>query len=324
MRSTEARVYLDFTEEPDRFLPEGPRWVTIQGRPALVWVNIQRAADARDGDVHVHFPRTDGRDDAGLGCPGRPGFVLPLADDGQFLVGVEKHLRVVNVTDAHWTEPLATIPDDNPRTIINDGEIVPGGKAIVFGTKDTQFDADAKLAQLYLYTADDNRVTLLADEQVCSNGKVFATDDRGLILFDIDTPTRKVVRYRLDVAARTATPDGVALDLADQPGFPDGMCDCGDGSVIVAFYNPDFVEAGRAVRFNLATGEALEEWLTPGSPRVTCPLLVKRPDGVKLVLTTATEGMPADMRAKSPNAGCLFIADTQFADCPVPEVVRLD
>jgi sugar lactone lactonase YvrE len=132
-----------------------------------------------------------------------------------------------------------------------------------------------------------------------------------------------VVRYRLDVAARTAAPDGVALDLADQVGFPDGMCDCGDGTVIVAFYNPDFAEAGRAVRFNLTTGEAVEEWTTPGSPRVTCPLLVKRTDGVKLILTTATEGMPADMRAKCANAGCLFIADTQLADCPPPEVVRL-
>jgi sugar lactone lactonase YvrE len=93
--------------------------------------------------------------------------------------------------------------------------------------------------------------------------------------------------------------------------------------VIVAFYNPDFAAAGRAVRFDLATGAAVEEWTTPGSPRVTCPLLVKRPDGVKLILTTATEGMPAEMRAKCPNAGCLFIADTQLATCPEPELVRL-
>ena len=93
---------------------------------------------------------------------------------------------------------------------------------------------------------------------MCSNGKVFASDERGLILYDIDTPTRNVVRYRLDVAARTATPDGTALDLSSEPGFPDGMCDCGDGTVIVAFYNPDPVEAGRAVRYDLKTGAALE------------------------------------------------------------------
>jgi sugar lactone lactonase YvrE len=213
------------------------------------------------------------------------------------------------------------IPDDHPRTIINDAEIVPGGKAIVFGTKDTQFKEP--IAHLYLHTVDDNRLSVLADKQLCSNGKVFATDERGLILFDIDTPTRTVARYRLDVDARTATPDGTALDLSSHIGFPDGMCDCGDGTVIVAFYNPGFAEDGKAVRFSLTTGEALEEWTTPGSPRVTCPLLVKRPYGVKLILTTATEGMPKDMRAKCPNAGCLFIADTQFADCPQPEVVQL-
>ncbi len=323
MRSTEARVYIDFTEEADRFLPEGPRWMMIAGQPALVWVNIQLDASTTRGDLHMHFPGTDGGGDSGMGCPGRPGFLLPLADEDQALVGVDKVLRVVDLADGMWTEPLATIPDDNPRTIINDAEIVPGGKAVVFGTKDTQFDADAKLAHLYLYTVDDNRVTALADKQVCSNGKVFATDARGVILFDIDTPTRKVVRYRLDVSARILVPDGIALDLRNEPGFPDGMFDCGDGSVIVAFYNPDLVEAGRAVRFSLVTGESLEEWTTPGSPRVTCPLLVKRQDGVKLILTTATEGMPTDMRAKCPTAGCLFIAETQLLDCPAPEVVRL-
>src|SRR4029079_7082413 len=100
---------------------------------------------------------------------------------------------------------------------------------------------------------DDNRVSLLVDKQTCSNGKVFATDDRGLVLFEIDTPTRKVVRYRLDVASRKATFDGVALDLADQVGFPDGMCACGDGTVIVAFYNPDFAEDGQAIRFDIAS-----------------------------------------------------------------------
>jgi sugar lactone lactonase YvrE len=237
------------------------------------------------------------------------------------LVGVEKQLRVCDLAEGTWSEPLATIPDDIPRTIINDGEVVPGGKAVVFGTKDTQFKEP--IAHLYLWTVDDNRLTVLADKQTCSNGKVFRTDARGLILYDIDTPTKKVVRYRLDVATRTATPDGTAIDLADQVGFPDGMCDCGDGTVIIAFYNPDHADAGKAIRFNLATGRGVEEWTTPGSPRVTCPLLVQRPGGVKLILTTATEGMPAEMRERCPNAGCLFIADTQFDACPEFEFVRL-
>ncbi|MBA4066223.1 MAG: gluconolactonase [Isosphaera sp.] len=319
MRTTEARVLFEPDNEEDRFLPEGPRAVVVEDTDYLVWVNIQTSPDSKAGGV-IGYREHPGRNTFAFPAPGRPGFALSTTRD-RLLVGVTKELRAAELADGEWSGPLATIPDDDPRTIINDGAAVPGGEAVVFGTKDTKFKDP--IAALYLYTVGDNRVSLLAGRQTCSNGKVFRRDAGGLVLFDIDTPTKKVARYRLDVAARAAVPDGVAVDTADQPGFPDGMCDCGDGTVIVAFYNPDPVAAGRAVRFDLATGAAVEEWTTPGSPRVTCPLLVKRPDGVKLILTTATEGMPADQRARCPNAGCLFIADTQFETCPEPELVRL-
>jgi sugar lactone lactonase YvrE len=317
MRSSEAKAFVTPRDEMDRFLPEGPREADVLGTRRVVWINIQDGPNSKHGWIFNASASGQGS----ILAPGRPGFHIPVEGGDRLVVGLEKELKVFTFGQGTFSPPLATIPDDNPRTIINDGEVVPGGKAVVFGTKDTQFKEP--IAALYLYTVDDNRVSLLADNQLCSNGKVIRSDERGLILFDIDTPKRNVVRYRLDVAARTATPDGVALDLADQVGFPDGMCDCGDGSVIIAFYNPDFAEAGKAIRFDLSTGKAIEEWTTPGSPRVTCPLLVKRPDGVKLILTTATEGMPAEMRARCPNAGCLFIADTQLATCPEPELVRL-
>src|SRR6185503_18403824 len=121
--------------------------------------NIQVAPDADEGDIHIHFPGTDGSDDSAMGCPGRPGFLLPLDEDGRVLVGVGKELRVADLQEGLWTEPLATIPDADPRTIINDGEIVPGGKAVVFGTKDVQFKDP--IAHLYLYTVDDERITVL-------------------------------------------------------------------------------------------------------------------------------------------------------------------
>ena len=60
-----------------------------------------------------------------------------------------------------------------------------------------------------------------------------------------------------------------------------------------------------------------------GSPRVTCPLLVERDGGVKLILTTAVEGMPADQRRRCPNAGDLFIADTALPRVPPADVLRL-
>ena len=313
--NTEARVWFAPPTEADRFLPEGPRPVTVAGRPAIAWVNIQTATDADAGSVHLRFLDRDEHRE--LPLTGRPGMIFPTDRVDTLLVGMGKEIGLLNLGDNTW-EPIARIPDDHTRTIINDGEIVPGGEAIVFGTKDVNF-ADP-IAHLYLFTVADRRVTKLADGQTCSNGKAFGGS--GVDLFDIDTPRKVIARHRVDVTARTLVADGVAVDLRDTPAFPDGMTDCRDGTVIVAFYNPDPVPAGRAARYRLDTGELVEEWSTPGSPRVTCPLLVQWDDGVKLLLTTAVEGMPDDQRGQAPNAGSLFIADTGIASMPPPEVVK--
>jgi len=300
MKSITADVWFAPPSEADRFLLEGPR----EFGDGLIWVNIQTAGDAITGDLW-----TRGWSDVDAvrhEMPARPGFVLPTSEPDVVLVGCDKVIGRYDLASREWL-PLAAIPDTHPRTIINDGEFVPGGEAMVFGTKDVQFAEP--IADLYLFTLADQRVTILRDGQTCSNGKVFAKSDRGLILYDIDTPRKVVTRYLLDVNARTLVDDGIAIDLRDRADFPDGMTDGGDGTVIIAFYNPALVSAGEAVRFELRTGLAVERWLTPGSPRVTCPLLVTRPDGVKLILTTAVEGMPLEMRAQCPNAGAIFIAD---------------
>jgi sugar lactone lactonase YvrE len=324
MRSTEARILIEPRQERNRYLLEGPRMSEHGGKPALVWVNIQTAEDAKTGEIGM-LPDSS-REPQWFSLPARPGFIIPIAPGkggrGRLFVGMDKSLAVFDLNSGQVARTLATIPDSDPRTMINDAQVAPGGKAVVFGTK--VVGSKEPLAHMYLYTVDDNRVTVLADRQSCSNGKVFYTDDRGLILYDIDTPTHRVARYRLDVAARKATFEAVAIDLKDRPGSPDGMRNCGDGTVIVAFYNKEYLPAGKAVRFDLQSGNALEEWTTPGSPRVTCPLLAQRSDGVKLYLTTAVEGMPADLRSRCPNAGCLFVADTQLETCPAPQEVVLD
>ena len=83
-----------------------------------------------------------------------------------------------------------------------------------------------------------------------------------------------------------------------------------------------FVADGRAIRFDLSTGAALEEWTTPSSPRVTCPLLVAHDGQSRIILSTASEDMPDYMRTLLPNVGALFWAPT---DLPAPsaEIIRL-
>jgi sugar lactone lactonase YvrE len=317
MKSTRAEVLFQQSSEADRFLPEGPRSITLDGRPALAWVNIQTAPDSAHGDIHVRFWDGEHR----TFCQQyRPGFLLPTDRTNCLLVGREKEIGLLDLTINHFT-PLAAIDDASPRTIINDGEIVPGGRAVVFGTKDVKF-ADT-IASLYLFTLDNRGITSLADRQLCSNGKVLARDDHGLLLFDIDTPKRNVVRYRLDLNTRRVESPEVVLDLSNQDGFPDGMVDAGNETVIVAFYNPAAVPNGRAVRFDLRTKTAVEEWILPASPRVTCPLLIERDGRVRLILTTASEGMPEEQRRDCPHAGDLFIAETALAIAPPSEVIVL-
>jgi sugar lactone lactonase YvrE len=316
-RSTRATVFHTQTAEADRFLPEGPRALTVEGRAAVSWVNIQTAPDATGGDIHVRFWDGEHRT---YHQERRPAFLIPTDRENTLFVGREKEVGLLNLVTNCFT-PLADIGDPNPRTIVNDGQVVPGGRAVVFGTKDVQF-ADP-IANLYLFTPEDNRVSVLADQQVCSNGKVFARDGETLYLYDIDTPKKNVVRYRLDVAARRVGAPEEVLDLREHGGFPDGMVDAGEGTVIIAFYNPAPVHAGRAIRFDLRTSEPLEEWTTPGSPRVTCPLLVEHEGRVRLVLTTATEGMPAADRRACPEAGDLFWAETSLDRPPTAELVRL-
>jgi sugar lactone lactonase YvrE len=95
--------------------------------------------------------------------------------------------------------------------------------------------------------------------------------------------------------------------------------DGGEGdSVIVAFYNPEPVADGVARQIRLADGKVLCEWQIPGAPRVTCPEFVRLDGEVKLVFTTAVEGMPAATRQLAPGSGFLYVADTPFRELPAP------
>ena len=111
----------------------------------------------------------------------------------------------------------------------------------------------------------------------------------------------------------------MVVDPSGLPGFPDGLRHSPDGeSVVVAFYNPEAVSDGVAQQFRLSDGAVIGEWKIPGSPRVTCPEFVMIGGKVKIIFTTATEGMPADTRRIAPGAGHFYIADTPFDTVPAP------
>jgi len=297
--------------EADAWLPEGPRLVRHADRTWLGWVNIQTGPDAVVGSIHLLETAT--RTHRRIDLDDRPGFFVDRGD-GTAIVGTGKRLRLLNWTTEELTD-LATLDDDSPHTIVNDGEATPDGSAIVFGTKDVRFQE--RIAALYLYTHADRQVAKLAGDMTCSNGKVlYSRGEDRFTLYDIDTPRKLVERYELNLRKRSVRYEGIAVDLRHRQDYPDGMCPSWeDDLAVVAFYHPGEVSHGCAELFDLKLGQSVLQWLTPGSPRVTSALMVLHPktatqprDLTQMFLTTAVEGMPDHQRVNSPNAGCIFVS----------------
>lgn len=249
-----------------------------------------------------------------LPLPGRPGFLAETERPDTLLVGLDRRLVLFDLA-TRTIEETGLAVDEDASTLINDGAPAPFGA--VFGTKDPRFAEP--IAGLYLYRAGAGALVRLRDRQTCSNGKVLLGRPGAWQLLDIDTPTRRIVRYGIDPDAGALTDEAVVADFGAERAFPDGMVATPDGrSVVVAFYDPGDPQSGQARQIDLASGDVQAVWHTPGSPQVTCPALVVLGGEVKLILTTAVEHMDTARRARHPEAGSLFVADTLIDRPPDP------
>lgn len=301
----EATIVLRPETPALRFLPEGP-YPIAPGK--MSWVAIQHGADQKIGSVN-QLDLADGTNASYL-LPGRPGFAFPCSDGNRFVVGCERELGFFEPASGRWEAFCDGIDSGVEGTIINDGLVYENN--LVFGTKDLEFKT--KKAGLYLFRGDDRRLIQLRSDQVCSNGKAVRTVDQGLELVDIDSPTKKVVGYSLDIVAGKLGEARTLVDLTAGESVPDGAILTPDGnSIIISMYNPNEAPHGETRQYSLSTGELEVVWQTPGSPQNTCPNLVEMNGKVHLVITTAVEHMSAERQAGAPNAGCLFIGETGFS-----------
>lgn len=289
------------------FLPEGP---IPLGDGVFSWVGIQHGADSQVGSLN-RYDLASGTNQS-FDLPGRPGFAFPCESANTFVVGCERSLGFFDTSTGDWSVFCEDIDRDVENTIINDGLVFHDN--LIFGTKDLEFAT--KKAGLYLYRGSDKKLIRLRDDQICSNGKaIIADDEAGLQLIDIDSPTRRVVRYPIDISAGTLGDATTVLDLTDDQAVPDGMIMTPDGSgIVVAMFYPGFAEYGQTRLYDARTGELKCIWQTLGSPQNTCPALVRHNGSLKLVITTAVENLSAEDRAKCPTAGQLFVGQTDLED----------
>lgn len=297
-----AEVLFEPSDIDLKFLPEGPFDL---GDGRFSWVGIQHGPTARYGSLNIFD--TNSRQNGSYRLPGRPGFQRPTKNPNQFLIGAERELGIFDIQAGTWAPICSGVDAGVENTIINDATTWQDN--VIFGCKDLEFKT--KKAGLYLYRGRDKKLIQLRGDQICSNGKAVIEGSGGkLTLLDIDTPTRKIVRYELDVDAGKVSEAETAVDLANATGFPDGMVLTPDAkSCVVSFYNPDDAPFGLTQQFSLATGQLERSWQTPDAPQNTCPLILKTSAGLKLVITTAIEHMPAERQKKATKSGCLFVAD---------------
>lgn len=303
--STECRLLHSPSTEELRFLPEGP-YSLDDG--IISWVGIQHGANATAGSVNLL--NVNEATNTSFDLPGRPGFAFPTTEPTEFVCGVERCLGRFSTRDRSWTSIVEGVDDHVTNTIINDGVVYEDN--LVFGCKDLEFQT--KKAGLYLWRGRDEELIRLRDNQICSNGKAIIRDTEHVTwLIDIDSPTKTVTRGRLDIENGLLDRQDVILDLTAEDRFPDGMIVTPDSkSLIIAFYDPGDPPFGIARQYNLETAAVEHEWRCPGSPRVTCPQLMRLNNEVKLVLTTAVEHMEQEQRERHANAGSLFVGDTSF------------
>lgn len=310
---TDIRI-ADILFRPDseqlRYLPEGPYPTHRNGE--LCWVAIQHGADQSHGSLNLlSFAEvaTHGVRNQSFPLPGRPGFAFPCDDDLSFVVGMERSLGRFTPQTSAWEVFCDDIDGDVENTIINDGMVWEDN--LIFGTKDLEFKT--RKAGLYLFRGADQKLIRLRDDQICSNGKAVRRTAGGIELIDIDSPTRQVAAYPLDVAAGTLGDRRILLELTADTAVPDGAILTPDSNgLIVSMFNPSGAGDGETRLYNLADGSLQTVWRTPGSPQNTCPNLINCDGRIVLVITTASEHMDTEALQRCPAAGCLFIGETDF------------
>lgn len=258
-------------------LGEGPIWHARKN--LLYWLDIE------NGEVHVFDPAS-GRDRV-LNVGQQVGTVVPRARGGVMLA-VAKGFASLDLESGAFA--VVANPEPSTGNRFNDGKCDPAGRfwAGTIGKSGT--------ANVYRLDADLTSHKVI-EGITCSNGIVWSLDRR--TMYYIDTPTQCVVAYDYDDATGAIANKRVAITVAKEQGYPDGMTLDAEGMVWVGMW-----DGWALTRWNPATGQLLETVKLPVA-RVTAAAF-GGPDLGTLYITTAWTALSDAERARQPLAGGLF------------------
>jgi sugar lactone lactonase YvrE len=264
-------------------LGEGPRWDATAQR--LLWVDV----DA--GEVHVLDPSAG--TDRVVPCGAKVGAVAPWAGE-VVLVALAGALARVDLATGD-VAPLVALPGAAPGRRSNDGACDPQGR---FWVGTMAEDQAPGAGALHRYDPDGDLHTVLTGLTL-PNG--LGWDPTGRRMHFIDSPTRRIDVLDLDPATGAVLDRRPWATIPDGDGTPDGLAIDDEGGVWVALYG-----AGEVRRFS-PDGRAVARVEVPAEQVTACSF--GGPDGRRLFITTATEGMSDAERASRPLAGAVFALD---------------
>ena len=206
--------------------------------------------------------------------------------DSTVVVALQNEIIRVNLTDGN-TASIAPIPDNNGKIRCNDGKCDPSGRLWI-GTMG--FGAPKGAASLYCVWADGTVETKLTKVTI-SNGIVWSANKK--YMYYNDTPTRKIIRFRYDDSSGDILYDGVAVNIPEGTGSPDGMTiDCNDNLWVAQW------GGGGVYCYNPYTGDLLTKIVVPAPHVASCAFGGDKLD--TLYITTARAGLSEEQLEEYP------------------------
>lgn len=272
-------------------LAEGPVW----HRGALWWVDIVVGTLNRlDVETGVNTSRATG---GFLGC------AVPCTD-GRWLLARQHECVLLDWDTGRTEQFLGRCPGVLPRHRFNDGKCDPLGRFWA-GT----MSLDRAQGETALFSIEPSGETRRVLEGLSlSNG--LGWTGRGDVFFHVDTPTRRIVRYRFDPASGTVAEPRVLIEFEEKDGWPDGLTCDAEGHLWVGLFG-----GGALVRVHGEEGRILERVPMPVSNVTSCTF--GGADLSTLYITTAWEGFSLAQREAEPLAGSIFSLRVETPGCPV-------
>ena len=213
--------------------------------------------------------------------------------DSTVIVAVQNRVERIDL-NSDTREVLARIDDRNGSVRTNDGKCDPAGR-LWLGTMAFAGTPGAGT----LYCLDPTGIPAVKlDSVTISNGIVWSADRR--TMYYVDTPTRRVSRYRYDDSTGAIAYEGIAVQIPEEMGCPDGMTIDRCGNLWIALWGGYGVGC-----WNPHSGELLHRIFVPCPNAASCAFGGENLD--TLYITTAGGTPDSRLRQDYPLSGSLFV-----------------